>query len=136
MENSDLLGLYIVFILAALGSLFAIMTLNNAIRQVEMNENSKPASSLNIIYMAICATSVLYSFLLLLLSSDKEFNKDMLYWGVCLGVVFFFSSIVKGKICADGIKNSRDTTKVLIYALFPEFVALLAFVSFFKYYLM
>lgn len=136
MENSDLLGLYIVFILAALGSLFAIMTLNNAIRQVEMNENSKPASSLNIIYMGMCATSVLYSFQLLLLSSDKEFNKDMLYWGVCLGVVFFFSSIVKGKICADGIKNSRDTTKVLIYAAFPEFVALLAFVSFFKYYLM
>lgn len=136
MENSDLLGLYIVFILAALGSLFAIMTLNNAIRQVEMNENSKQASSLNIIYMGICATSVLYSFLLLLLSSDKEFNKDMLYWGVCLGVVFFFSSIVKGKICADGIKNSRDITKVLIYAAFPEFVAFLAFVSFFKYYLM
>lgn len=137
VENSGMLGLYLTVALAGIGSLYAIMTIFNAIKQVEKKENQTPTfPGIGIMYMGLCATSVMYSFMLLILSSDKEFNKDMLYWGVCLGVVFFFSSIVKGKICADGIKNSRDTTKVLIYAAFPEFVALLAFVSFFKYYLM
>ena len=126
IENSGMLGLYLTVALAGIGSLYAIMTIFNAIKQVEKKENQTPTC---IMYMGLCATSVMYSFMLLILSSGKELNEDIFYWGVLVGLVLFFSPIVKGKICADGIKNPLEPAKTLIYALFPEFVSILAFVS-------
>ena len=132
MENSGMLGLYINFALAALGSLFAIMTILNAIKQVEEKENSTTPFPIGIMYMGLCATSVMYSFMLLILSSDKELNEDVFYWGVLVGLVLFFSPIVKGKICADGIKNRLEPAKTIIYAVFSEFVAIIAFLILFQ----
>ena len=136
VENSGMLGLYLTVALAGIGSLYAIMTIFNAIKQVEKKENQTPTfPGIGIMYMGLCATSVMYSFMLLILSSGKELNEDIFYWGVLVGLVLFFSPIVKGKICADGIKNPLEPAKTLIYALFPEFVSILAFVSL-MYYLM
>ena len=90
------------------------------------------------ILSAMPATQGLYGFVAFLIwpkGMEAMMDKGFLYFavGLAAGVVFLFSAIRQGQVCANGIigiSQGHDVqTNTMIYAALPEFYAILAMVA-------
>ena len=90
------------------------------------------------ILSAMPATQGLYGFVAFLVwpkTMEMMMDKGLVYFavGLAAGVIFLFSAIRQGQVCANGIigvsQGHNVMTNTLIYAALPEFYAILALVA-------
>lgn len=129
-------GLALMLCLAGVGSSIGTTIAGNA-SEGALKKNPEKSSGY-LILSAMPATQGLYGFVAFLLwpkGMETMMDKGFLYFavGIAAGVVFLFSSIRQGQVCANGIigmSQGHDVqTNTLIYAALPEFYAILAFVA-------
>ena len=129
-------GLALMLCLAGIGSSIGTTIAGNA-AEGALKKNPEKSSSYMIL-SAMPATQGLYGFVAFLLwPKDVAAMTDsgFLYFavGLAAGVVFLFSAIRQGQVCANGIigiSQGHDVqTNTMIYAALPEFYAILALVG-------
>ena len=129
-------GLGLMLCLAGIGSSIGTTIAGNA-AEGALKKNPEKSSSYMIL-SAMPATQGLYGFVAFLLwPKDVAAMTDsgFLYFavGLAAGVVFLFSAIRQGQVCANGIigiSQGHDVqTNTMIYAALPEFYAILALVA-------
>lgn len=130
------IGLAFMFGLAAIGSSIGTTIAGNAAEGALKKNPEKSAGYL--ILSAMPATQGLYGFIAFLVwpkVAEAMMDKGLLYFavGLACGVVFLFSAIRQGQVCANGIigmSQGHDVqTNTMIYAALPEFYAILAFAA-------
>ena len=129
-------GLALMLCLAGIGSSIGTTIAGNA-ADGALKKNPEKSSSYMIL-SAMPATQGLYGFVAFLLwPKDVAAMTDsgFLYFavGLAAGVVFLFSAIRQGQVCANGIigiSQGHDVqTNTMIYAALPEFYAILSLVA-------
>ena len=129
-------GLALMLCLAGIGSSIGTTIAGNA-AEGALKKNPEKSSSYMIL-SAMPATQGLYGFVAFLLwPKDIAAMTDsgFMYFavGLAAGVVFLFSAIRQGQVCANGIigiSQGHDVqTNTLIYAALPEFYAILGLVG-------
>ena len=129
-------GLALMLCLAGIGSSIGTTIAGNA-AEGALKKNPEKSSSYMIL-SAMPATQGLYGFVAFLLwPKDVAAMTDsgFLYFavGLAAGVVFLFSAIRQGQVCANGIigiSQGHDVhTNTMIYAALPEFYAILSLVA-------
>ena len=129
-------GLALMLCLAGIGSSIGTTIAGNA-AEGALKKNPEKSSSYMIL-SAMPATQGLYGFVAFLLwpkDSAVMAESGFLYFAVDLaaGMVFLFSAIRQGQVCANGIigiSQGHDVqTNTMIYAALPEFYAILALVA-------
>ena len=129
-------GLALMLCLAGIGSSIGTTIAGNA-AEGALKKNPEKSSSYMIL-SAMPATQGLYGFVAFLLwPKDVAAMTDsgFLYFavGLAAGVVFLFSAIRQGQVCANGIigiSQGHDVqTNTMIYAALPEFYAILGLVG-------
>jgi V/A-type H+-transporting ATPase subunit K len=129
-------GLALMLCLAGIGSSIGTTIAGNA-AEGALKKNPEKSSSYMIL-SAMPATQGLYGFVAFLLwPKDVSAMTDsgFLYFavGLAAGVVFLFSAIRQGQVCANGIigiSQGHDVqTNTMIYAALPEFYAILSLVA-------
>ena len=130
------IGLAFMFGLAAIGSSIGTTIAGNA-AEGALKKNPEKSSSYMIL-SAMPATQGLYGFVAFLLwpkDVAAMTESGFLYFavGLAAGVVFLFSAIRQGQVCANGIigmSQGHDVqTNTMIYAALPEFYAILSLVA-------
>lgn len=128
------LGLGLMLGLAGIGSCYGTTIAANAAEGGLKKDPSKSAGYM--ILSALPATQGLYGFVAFLMKMGVDMTANgALMFGIGLGtgLVFLFSSIRQGKVCANGIMNLSQghdvQTNTMIYAALPEFYAILALVA-------
>ena len=129
-------GLALMLCLAGIGSSIGTTIAGNA-AEGALKKNPEKSSSYMIL-SAMPATQGLYGFVAFLLwPKDVAAMTDsgFMYFavGLAAGVVFLFSAIRQGQVCANGIigiSQGHDVqTNTMIYAALPEFYAILSLVA-------
>lgn len=129
-------GLGLMLCLAGIGSSIGTTIAGNAAEGALKKNPEKSAGYM--ILSAMPATQGLYGFVAFLIwpkGSEVMMDKGFLYFavGLAAGVIFLFSSIRQGQVCANGIigmSQGHDVqTNTMIYAALPEFYAILAFAA-------
>ncbi len=129
-------GLGLMLCLAGIGSSIGTTIAGNA-AEGALKKNPEKSSSYMIL-SAMPATQGLYGFVAFLLwpkDIAAMTESGFMYFavGLAAGVVFLFSSIRQGQVCANGIigiSQGHDVqTNTMIYAALPEFYAILALVA-------
>ena len=129
-------GLALLLCLAGIGSSIGTTIAGNA-AEGALKKNPEKSSSYMIL-SAMPATQGLYGFVAFLIwpkGMEAMMDKGFLYFavGLAAGVVFLFSAIRQGQVCANGIigiSQGHDVqTNTMIYAALPEFYAILAMVA-------
>ncbi len=127
------IGLAMMLGLSGIGSAIGTTIAGNA-AEGALKKNPEKSTGYMIL-SAMPATQGLYGFVGFLLWYGKDFaTNGAMYFtlGLALGVVYLFSAIRQGQVCANGIigiSQGHDVqTNTMIYAAFPEFYAILAFV--------
>ena len=127
-------GLAFVLGLAGIGSAYGTTIAANA-AEGALKKN-KEKSSQYMILSALPATQGLYGFVAFLTWTSRDFAEQglMLFAvGLLVGLVFLFSAIRQGQVCANGIASvgaGNDVmTNTMIYAALPEFYAILGLVA-------
>ena len=129
-------GLALMLCLAGIGSSIGTTIAGNA-AEGALKKNPEKSSSYMIL-SAMPATQGLYGFVAFLLwPKDIAAMTDsgFMYFavGLAAGVVFLFSAMRQGQVCANGIigiSQGHDVqTNTMIYAALPEFYAILALVA-------
>ena len=129
-------GLGLMLCLAGIGSSIGTTIAGNA-AEGALKKNPEKSSSYMIL-SAMPATQGLYGFVAFLLwpkDIAAMTESGFLYFavGLAAGVVFLFSAIRQGQVCANGIigiSQGHDVqTNTLIYAALPEFYAILGLVG-------
>ena len=129
-------GLALMLCLAGIGSSIGTTIAGNA-AEGALKKNPEKSSSYMIL-SAMPATQGLYGFVAFLLwPKDVAAMTDsgFMYFavGLAAGIVFLFSAIRQGQVCANGIigiSQGHDVqTNTMIYAALPEFYAILALVA-------
>ena len=130
------IGLAFMFGLAAIGSSIGTTIAGNAAEGALKKNPEKSAGYM--ILSAMPATQGLYGFVAFLVwpkTMEMMMDKGLVYFavGLAAGVIFLFSAIRQGQVCANGIigmSQGHDVqTKTMIYAALPEFYAILAFAA-------
>ena len=130
------IGLALMLCLAGIGSSIGTTIAGNA-AEGALKKNPEKSSSYMLL-SAMPATQGLYGFVAFLLwpkGAEVMMDKGFLYFavGIAAGVVFLFSAIRQGQVCANGIigiSQGHDVqTNTMIYAALPEFYAILALVA-------
>ena len=129
-------GLALMLCLSGIGSSIGTTSAGNA-AEGALKKNPEKSSGYMIL-SAMPATQGLYGFVAFLIwpkGSEVMMDKGFLYFavGLAAGVVFLFSAIRQGQVCANGIigmSQGHDVqTNTMIYAALPEFYAILAFAA-------
>lgn len=129
-------GLAMMLCLAGIGSSIGTTIAGNA-AEGALKKNPEKSSSYMIL-SAMPATQGLYGFVAFLMwpkGMEAMMDKGFLYFavGLAAGVVFLFSAIRQGQVCANGvigISQGHDVqTNTMIYAALPEFYAILSLVA-------
>ena len=129
-------GLALMLCLAGIGSSIGTTIAGNA-AEGALKKNPEKSSSYMLL-SAMPATQGLYGFVAFLLwpkAAEAMQTSGYLYFavGIAAGVVFLFSAIRQGQVCANGIigiSQGHDVqTNTRIYAALPEFYAILALVA-------
>ena len=129
-------GLALMLCLAGIGSSIGTTIAGNA-AEGALKKNPEKSSSYMIL-SAMPATQGLYGFVAFLVwpkAAEAMMDKGLLYFavGLACGIVFLFSAIRQGQVCANGIigmSQGHDVqTHTMIYAALPEFYAILAFAA-------
>ena len=129
-------GLGLMLCLAGVGSSIGTTIAGNA-AEGALKKNPEKSSSYMIL-SAMPATQGLYGFVAFLMwpkGAEIMMDKGFLYFavGIAAGVVFLFSALRQGQVCANGIigiSQGHDVqTNTMIYAALPEFYAILALVA-------
>ena len=129
-------GLELMLCLAGIGSSIGTTIAGNA-AEGALKKNPEKSSSYMLL-SAMPATQGLYGFVAFLLwpkGAEAMMDKGFLYFavGIAAGVVFLFSAIRQGQVCANGIigiSQGHDVqTNTMIYAALPEFYAILSLVA-------
>ena len=129
-------GLALMLCLAGIGSSIGTTIAGNA-AEGALKKNPEKSSSYMLL-SAMPATQGLYGFVAFLLwpkTIEAMQASGYLYFavGIAAGVVFLFSAIRQGQVCANGIigiSQGHDVqTNTMIYAALPEFYAILAFAA-------
>ena len=130
------LGLGLMLGLAGVGSASGTTIAANA-AEGALKKN-KDKSSQYMILASMPATQGLYGFVAFLVwpkTMEMMMDKGLVYFavGLAAGVIFLFSAIRQGQVCANGIigmSQGHDVqTKTMIYAARPEFYAIRAFAA-------
>ena len=130
------IGLGLMLCLSGIGSSIGTTIAGNA-AEGALKKNPEKSSGYMIL-SAMPATQGLYGFVAFLIwpkGMEAMMDKGFLYFavGLAAGVVFLFSAIRQGQVCANGIigmSQGHDVqTKTMIYAALPEFYAILAFAA-------
>ena len=130
------IGLALVLCLSGIGSVIGTTIACNA-AEGALKKNPEKSTGY-IILSAMPATQGLYGFVAFLVwpkAMDVMMDKGLVYFavGLAAGVVFLFSAIRQGQVCANGIigmSQGHDVqTNTMIYAALPEFYAILAFAA-------
>ena len=129
-------GLGLMLCLAGIGSCIGTTIAGNA-AEGALKKNPEKSSSYMIL-SAMPATQGLYGFVAFLMwpkDAAVMTQSGFLYFavGLAAGVVFLFSAIRQGQVCANGIigiSQGHDVqTNTMIYAALPEFYAVLSLVA-------
>ena len=129
-------GLALMLCLAGIGSSIGTTIAGNA-AEGALKKNPEKSSSYMLL-SAMPATQGLYGFVAFLLwpkDVAAMTQSGFLYFavGLAAGVVFLFSAIRQGQVCANGIigiSQGHDVqTNTMIYAALPEFYAILSLVA-------
>ena len=129
-------GLALMLCLAGIGSSIGTTIAGNA-AEGALKKNPEKSSSYMLL-SAMPATQGLYGFVAFLLwpkAAEAMQTSGYLYFavGIAAGVVFLFSAIRQGQVCANGIigiSQGHDVqTNTMIYAALPEFYAILSLVA-------
>ena len=129
-------GLALMLCLSGIGSSIGTTIAGNA-AEGALKKNPEKSSGYMIL-SAMPATQGLYGFVAFLIwpkGMEAMMDKGFLYFavGIAAGVVFLFSAIRQGQVCANGIigmSQGHDVqTNTMIYAALPEFYAILAFAA-------
>ena len=130
------IGLGLMLCLSGIGSSIGTTIAGNA-AEGALKKNPEKSSGYMIL-SAMPATQGLYGFVAFLIwpkGMEAMMDKGFLYFavGLAAGVVFLFSAIRQGQVCANGIigmSQGHDVqTNTMIYAALPEFYAILAFAA-------
>ena len=130
------IGLALVLCLSSIGSSFGTTIAGNA-AEGALKKNPEKSTGYMIL-SAMPATQGLYGFVAFLIwpkAADVMMDKGLVYFavGLAAGLVFLFSAIRQGQVCANGIigmSQGHDVqTNTMIYAALPEFYAILAFAA-------
>ena len=130
------IGLALMLCLAGIGSSIGTTIAGNA-AEGALKKNPEKSSSYMLL-SAMPATQGLYGFVAFLLwpkDVAAMTQSGFLYFavGLAAGVVFLFSAIRQGQVCANGIigiSQGHDVqTNTMIYAALPEFYAILSLVA-------
>ena len=130
------IGLALVLCLSGIGSVIGTTIAGNAAEGALKKNPEKSAGYM--ILSAMPATQGLYGFVAFLVwpkAAEAMMDKGLLYFavGLACGIVFLFSAIRQGQVCANGIigmSQGHDVqTNTMIYAALPEFYAILAFAA-------
>ena len=129
-------GLGLILCLSGIGSSIGTTIAGNA-AEGALKKNPEKSTGYMIL-SAMPATQGLYGFVAFLVwpkGMEAMMDKGFLYFavGLAAGVVFLFSAIRQGQVCANGIigmSQGHDVqTNTMIYAALPEFYAILAFAA-------
>ena len=129
-------GLALMLCLAGIGSSIGTTIAGNA-AEGALKKNPEKSSSYMLL-SAMPATQGLYGFVAFLLwpkGAEAMMDNGFLSFavGIAAGVVFLFSAIRQGQVCANGIigiSQGHDVqTNTMIYAALPEFYAILSLVA-------
>ena len=129
-------GLALMLCLAGIGSSIGTTIAGNA-AEGALKKNPEKSSSYMIL-SAMPATQGLYGFVAFLLwPKDVAAMTDsgFMYFavGLAAGVVFLFSAIRQGQVCANGIigisQGHNVQANTMIYAALPEFYAILSLIA-------
>ena len=129
-------GLALMLCLAGIGSSIGTTIAGNA-AEGALKKNPEKSSSYMLL-SAMPATQGLYGFVAFLLwpkAAAVMQASGYLYFavGIAAGIVFLFSAIRQGQVCANGIigiSQGHDVqTNTMIYAALPEFYAILSLVA-------
>ena len=130
------IGLALVLCLSGIGSVIGTTIAGNA-AEGALKKNPEKSTGYMIL-SAMPATQGLYGFVAFLVwpkAMEVMMDKGLVYFavGLAAGVVFLFSAIRQGQVCANGIigmSQGHDVqTNTMIYAALPEFYAILAFAA-------
>ena len=130
------IGLALVLCLSGIGSVIGTTIAGNA-AEGALKKNPEKSTGYMIL-SAMPATQGLYGFVAFLVwpkNVEVMMDKGLVYFavGLAAGVVFLFSAIRQGQVCANGIigiSQGHDVqTNTMIYAALPEFYAILAFAA-------
>ena len=130
------IGLGLMLCLSGIGSSIGTTIAGNA-AEGALKKNPEKSSGYMIL-SAMPATQGLYGFVAFLIwpkGMEAMMDKGFFYFavGLAAGVVFLFSAIRQGQVCANGIigmSQGHDVqTNTMIYAALPEFYAILAFAA-------
>ena len=125
------LGLGLVLALAGIGSAIGTTIAGNA---AEGGLKKRPEKSGNFMVLsALPATQGIYGFVAFFLLRSMDVPAKVFGIGLSVGLVCMLSAIRQGQVCANGIvgiSQGRDNVFVqtLIYAVLPEFYAILGLV--------
>ena len=127
------LGLGLVLALAGIGSAIGTTVAGNA---AEGALKKKPEGSGNyMVLSALPATQGIYGFVAFFMLMGKVAEQGALVFGIgiSVGLVCMLSAIRQGQVCANGIVGISQGHNVfvntLIYAVLPEFYAILGLVG-------
>lgn len=128
------IGLAAMLCLSGIGSCLGTTIAGNA-AEGALKLNPEKASGYMIL-SALPATQGLYGFVAFLTWISKDFAADgfkLFGVGLAMGVVCMISAIRQGQVCANGIigmSQGHDVqTNTMIYAVLPEFYAILSLVA-------
>ena len=125
------LGLGLVLALAGIGSAIGTTIAGNA---AEGGLKKRPEESGNFMVLsALPATQGIYGFVAFFLLRSMDVPAKVFGIGLSVGLVCMLSAIRQGQVCANGIvgiSQGHDNVFVqtLIYAVLPEFYAILGLV--------
>ena len=125
------LGLGLVLALAGIGSAIGTTIAGNA---AEGGLKKRPEGSGNyMVLSALPATQGIYGFVAFFLLRSMDVPAKVFGIGLSVGLVCMLSAIRQGQVCANGIvgiSQGHDNVFVqtLIYAVLPEFYAILGLV--------
>ncbi|MBR4821537.1 MAG: ATPase [Bacteroidales bacterium] len=125
------LGLGLVLALAGIGSAIGTTIAGNA---AEGGLKKRPEKSGNyMVLSALPATQGIYGFVSFFLLQSMESPAKTFGIGLSVGLVCMLSAIRQGQVCANGIvgvSQGHDNVfgQTLIYAVLPEFYAILGLV--------
>ena len=127
------LGLGLMLALAGIGSCYGTTIAADAAEGALKKDSTKSAGYM--ILSAMPASQGLYGFVAFMTAETVSAAKglQMFGMGLCVGLVFLFSAIRQGQLCANGIAGMAQghdvQTNTMIYAALPEFYAILALVA-------
>ena len=128
------IGFGLMLSLAGIGSAYGTTIAVNA-AEVALKKNPDKSTQY-LVLSAMPATQGLYGFVAFLMWLGKDFAADgfkLFAVGIGIGLVCLFSAIRQGQLCANGIvgiSQGHDVmVNTMIYAVLPEFYAILAFVA-------